>query len=68
MKAMKLQDDVASSPADKFRDHYKMVFHLTSIQGASKNCHYPELAAEPTRLELNITFPPEHVSELILIQ
>ena len=34
---------------------------------AADNCHYPELVGEPLRLELNFTFPLEHVTELILL-
>ena len=35
------------------------------MQDAIENCHYPELVGEPFRLELNITFPLEHVTKLI---
>ena len=37
------------------------------MQGATEKCHYPELVGEPLRLELNSTFPPEHVSELFVL-
>ena len=30
---------------------------MTSMPDAIKNCHYPELVAEPMRLELNVSFP-----------
>ena len=43
------------------------MFNLTSIQDATENCHYPELAGESLRLELNFTFPLEHVTELIVL-
>ena len=43
------------------------MFDLTSMQDATENCHYPELIEEPLRLELNITFPPEHVTEFIVL-
>ena len=67
MKAMNFQDDIPSIPMDKFKDHYVLVFDLTSMQVATENCHYPELVGEPLRLELNCTFPLEHVTELILL-
>ena len=67
MKAMNFQDDIHSIPIDNFKDHYVLVFDLTSIQDAIENCHYPELVGEPLRLELNVTFPLEHVTELIVL-
>ena len=67
MKAMNFQDDITSFPIDKFKYHYVLVFDLTSKQDATENCHYPELVGEPLRLELNFTFPLEHVTELIVL-
>ena len=67
MKAMNFQDDIPSIPIDNFKDHYILVFDLTSMQDATKNCHYPELVGEPLRLELIFTFPLEHVTELIIL-
>ena len=67
MKAMNFQDDIPSIPIDKFKDHYVLVFDLTSMQDATENCHYPELVGEPLRLELNFTFPLEVVTELIIL-
>ena len=67
MKAMNFQDDIPSIPVDKFKDHYVLVFELTSMQDATERCHYPELVGEPLRLELNFTFPLEHVTELIVL-
>ena len=67
MKAMNFQDDIPSIPIDNFKDHYVLVFDLTSMQDAIKNCHYPGLVGEPLRLELNFSFPLEHVTELIVL-
>ena len=67
MKAMNFQDDIPSIPIDNFKDQYVLVFGLTSMQDATENCHYPELVGEPLRLELNFTFPLEHVTELIVL-
>ena len=67
MKAMSFQDDIPSIPIDNFKDHYVLVFDLTSMQDATENCHYAELVGEPLRLELNFTFPLEHVTELIVL-
>ena len=55
MKAMNFQDVIPSIPIDDFKDHYVLVFDLTSMQDATENCHYPELFGEPLRLELNFT-------------
>ena len=67
MKARKFQDDISSIPIDKFKDHYVLVFDLTSMQDAIENCHYPEIVGEPLKLELNFTFPLEKVTELIVL-
>ena len=37
------------------------------MQDATKICLYPELFREPLRLKLNFTFPPEHVTDLIVL-
>ena len=52
MKAMKFQDSTPSIPVDNIKDHYVLVFDLTSMQEATEHCHYPELIGEPLRLEL----------------
>ena len=67
MKAMNFQDDIPSIPIDNFKDHSVLLFALTSMQDATENCHYPELVGDPLRLELNFTFPLEHVTELIVL-
>ena len=67
MKAMNLQDDIPLIPIDNFKDHYVLVFDLTSMQDAAENCHYPELVGESLTLELSFTFPLEHVTELIVL-
>ena len=67
MKAMNFQDDIPSIPIDNFKDHYVLVLDLTSMQDATETCHCPELVGEPLRLELNFTFPLEHVTELIVL-
>ena len=66
-KAMNFQDDIRSIPIDNFKDHYVLVFDLTSMQDATENCLYPELVGEPLKLELNFTFPLEHATELIVL-
>ena len=67
MKAMNFQDDIPSFPIDDFKDHYVLLFDLTSMQDATENCHYLELVGEPLRLELNSTSPLENVTELIVL-
>ena len=66
-KAMNFRDDIPLIPIDNFKDHYVLVLELTAIQDATENCHYPQLVGEPLRLELNFTFPLEHVTELIVL-
>ena len=39
MKAINFQDDIASIPIDNFKDHYVLVFHLTSMQDATEMSH-----------------------------
>ena len=50
MKAMNFQDDIPSIPIDKFKDHYVLVFDLTSMQDATEKCRYLELVGEPLSL------------------
>ena len=64
---MNFQDDIPSIPIDNSKNHYVLVFDLTSMQDATENCHYQELVGEPLRLELNFNFPLEHVTELIVL-
>ena len=54
-KAKNFQDDIPSIPNDDFKDHYVLVFDLTSMQDATGNCHHLELVGEPLRLELKLT-------------
>ena len=67
MKAMNFQDNIPLFPIDNFKNHYVLVFDLTSMQDATETFHYPKLVGEPLRLELNFTFPLEHVTELIVL-
>ena len=43
------------------------MFGLTSMEDATEKGHYTELVGEPLRLELNFTFPLEHITELIVL-
>ena len=67
MKTMNIQDDIPSITIDDFKDHYVLVFDLTSEQDATEKCHYPELVGKPLRRELNFTNPLENVTELIVL-
>ena len=67
MKAMNFQGDIPSIPIDNSRDHYVLVFDFTSMRDSTENCHYPDLVGETLRLELNFTFPLEHVTELTVL-
>ena len=50
MKAMNFQDKIPSTPIDSFKDHYVLVFVLTSTQNATEKFQYAELVREPLRL------------------
>ena len=67
MKAMNFQDDIPSIPVDNFKDHYVLVFDLTSMQDATEHCHYPELIGGPLRLELYFSSLLENVTEVIVL-
>ena len=64
MKAMNFQDVIPSMPIDVFKDHFVLVFDLTSMQDAAENCHYLELVGEPLKLGFIFTQPLENVIEL----
>ena len=65
---MHFQDDLPSIPFDNFKDHYVLVFDLTWMQDATENCLHPELVGESLRMEINSTFPLEHVTELTVLE
>ena len=67
MRAMNFHDDLPSIPIDSFKDHYVLVFDLTSMQDATEHCHYQELIGEPLRLELNFNEALESVTEVIIL-
>ena len=67
MKAMNFQGDIPSIPVDIFKDHYVLVFDLTSMQDAIERCHHPELIGEQLRLELYLSSPLENVTEVIVL-
>ena len=67
MRAMNFHDDLPSITIDNFKDHYVLVFDLTSMQDVTEHCHYPELIGEPLRLELNFNEALESVTEVIIL-
>ena len=67
MKAMNFQDDIPSTPIDDFKDHYVLMFDLTSMQDVTEYCHYPDFNGESLWLELNFTQPLENVTEVIVL-
>ena len=67
IKELNFQDGIPSIPFDSFKDHHVLVFDLTSMQYATESCHYPEILGGPLRLELNYTFPLEHVNGVIVL-
>ena len=46
MRAMNSHDNLPSIPIEYFKDHYVLVFDLTSMQDATGHCYYPELISE----------------------
>ena len=67
LKAMNFQDGIPSIPVDNFKDHYVLVFDLTSMRDATVQCHYPELIREPLKLELYFSSPLENVTEVFVL-
>ena len=63
---MIFEDDNPSIPIESFKDHYVLVYRLTSIRDTTVEFHYPELVEEPLSLELNFSFPLEHFTELVV--
>ena len=64
MQGMNYHDDISSFPNAIFQDHFVLVIDLSSMQNATDNFHYPKMFKQPLTLELNLTFPLEHVTEL----
>ena len=67
MKAKNFQDDIPSIPVDNFKDHYVLVFGLTSKQDATEHCHYPEKIGEPLKLKLYFSSRLENLTEVIVL-
>ena len=67
MIAVNFQDDIPSIPIDNFKEHYVLVFDLSSMQDASEICNYTELVGAPFRRTLNSTSPLDHVTEFIVL-
>lgn len=67
MKAMNINEEIPSLPYENFKDHYILVFDLTSLQDATEHIHYPELTGESLRLEMFFREPLESVTEVIVL-
>ena len=67
MKAMNFQFDISSIPVDNCKDHYVLVFDLTSTQDATEHCHYPESIGKPFRLELYSSSPLKTVTKVFVL-
>ena len=63
MKAMNSHGTIPSVPIVNVKDHSVVLFDLTSMRDANESSHYPQLVGERLRLELNFTFPLDHVNE-----
>ena len=64
---MNFQDDISSIPFYEKKQHYVLVFELTSMQNATEIFHQIKLVGDPPRLYLNFTFPLAYVNELIVL-
>ena len=56
MKAMFFQYIIPSFSIVTSKDHYLLVFDLTSMQDAIEDCHYTEFIGEPVTRELKFIF------------
>ena len=66
MKAINFRDDIPSISYDDFKDHYVLLFDLSSMQHATENCHYPELVGKSLGLELMFSHLLENVTQLVV--
>ena len=66
-KAKTFQDNRPSISITNFKNHYVLVFELTSFQEATEKFCYTDVVGEPLTLELNSTSLPEQVSELVVL-
>ena len=64
---MSFHDDLPSIPIANFKDHYVLLFDLTSMQDTTEQNQYPELIGEQLRLELNFNEALESVTEVIIL-
>ena len=62
-KGMNFQNDVPSIPIVDFKDHYVLMFDLTSMQETTESCHYPKFNGESLRLKLNFIFSLQHLAK-----
>ena len=67
MKAKNFQADIPSFPVGNFKDHYILVFDLTSMQDATEHFHYPDLIGEAVKLELYFSSHLENVTEVFVL-
>ena len=66
-KAMNFQEDIPSIPIHHFKDHYVLMFDLTSMQDATEHCRNPKLIGEPLRLDPCFSSPLEKLTEVIVL-
>ena len=67
MKAIQFKEDFPAFPIEDFRNHYILVFDLTSLQDAVERLHYPKLSGESLRLEILFHFLLEQLTEVIVL-
>ena len=64
---MNSEDDILWISIYILKDDYALVFALIAMQDATENRHYPALTRKTIETRADFTFPPEHVTEVIVL-
>jgi len=67
LKALHFQHDGPDVDLEDYKDHFVMVFDLTSTQQSNNEVYYPELTASQLRIELNFAEPLEKAVEVLVL-
>ena len=66
-KAINFNEETPALPNNLFKNHYELLFDLTSIQDAGGNINYTELSGRSIQLELFFQPPAKTVTNLIIL-
>ena len=64
MKAKQFNKCFQAFPMEDFKNHFNLVFDLTSLQDAAEQLLYPQLSGKSLRLEIFFQIPLEQVTEV----